>query len=182
MEKYLFKNWVTLPFKKKSFEGQLDRYAKVCVVSIDNPDKVIDIIPLYGKKYNTGIGRIIKLIYDIEQKVPLDNESKRLWDFLQKPMVGKFEEIKSRHGPLFRRFTPDEVKYGICPATEEYKPEIGENGMVKVYNTMKVFTRYTFDSEFCKYNYTRGWSPNEMYYRYFGYRYIPISQLAVPVV
>lgn len=29
MEKYLFKNWKTFPIKNKSFDGQMDRFAKV---------------------------------------------------------------------------------------------------------------------------------------------------------
>ena len=181
MEKYFFKNWKTFPFKKKSFEGQLSRYAKVCVVSVNNPDIVMDIIPIYGEKYNSGLGRVIKLIYDIELKVPLDSESNRLLALLQKAVVGQFEEIISLHGPLYHKFTPDEAKYGLCLNTEVWKPERDEAGKVKVYNTMKVFTQYMFDADFGTYNYVSGWSPNQMYYKYFGYRYLPISQLKVSI-
>ena len=182
MEKYLFKNWKTLPFKKKSFEGQLSRYAKVCIVSIDNPDKVIDIIPIYGEKYNTGLGRLIKLIYDIELKVPLDSESNRLLALLQKPIEGKFEEIKSLHGPLYHQFTPDEAKFGLCLAAEVWKAERDESGKVKIFNSMKVFTASYYDSDLGKYNYINGWFPNQMYYKYFGYRYLPISELKEPIM
>lgn len=181
MGKYLLKNWKTYPFKKKTFEGQLGRYAKVCIVSIDNPEKVLDIIPIYGEKYNSGLGRVIKLFYDIELAVPLDNESNKLWTLLQKPIEGKFEEIKSLHGPLFRRFTPDEAKYGLCLATDVWKPERDENGKVRVYNTMMVFTQYMYDSDIGTYSYVPGWFPNQMYYKYFGYRYLPISQLGEPL-
>ncbi len=177
MEKYLFKNWKTFPFKKKSFEGQMGRFAKVCIASIDNPEKILDIIPLYGKKYDSGIGRVIKLIYDIELKVPLDSESKNLLVLLQKPIEGKFEEIKSLHGPLFRQFTPDEAKYGLCTANDVWKPEREESGIIKIYNTMKVFTQHRYDPDFESYNYVHGWFPSDMYYKYFGYRYLPISHL-----
>lgn len=181
MEKYFLKNWKTFPFKKKSFEGQLGRYAKVCVVSANNPDVVIDIIPIYGEKYNTGLGRVIKLIYDIELNVPLDSESNKLLARIQRPVLGQFEEIKSLHGPLYHQFTPDEAKYGLCLNTDVWKPEKDEVGKVKVYNTLKVFTQYMFDSDFNSYNYASGWSPNQMYYKYFGYRYLPISQLNVSI-
>ena len=177
MEKYLFKNCKTYPFKKKSFEGQLGRYAKVCIVNVDNPEKIIDIIPIYGEKYNKGLGRVIKLFYDIELNVPLDSESNRLLAFLQKPIEGKFEEVKSLHGPLYRQFTPDEAKYGLCHANDVWKPERDENGKVKLYNTMKMFTQYMYDPDLGAYNYVPGWFPNQMYYKYFGYRYLPISQL-----
>lgn len=181
MEKYLFRNWKTHPFKKKSFEGQLGRYAKVCIVNVDNPEKVIDIIPIYGEKYNKGLGRVIKLFYDIEINVPLDSESNRLLAFLQKPIEGKFEEVKSLHGPLFRQFTPDEAKYGLCLANDVWKPETDEYGKIKVYNTIKVFTQHMYDPDFGTYNYVSGWFPEQMYYKYFGYRYLPISQLRVSV-
>lgn len=51
MEKYLYKYWQTFP-KYNSIDGQLDRFAKVCVVSVSNPQKVLDIIPIWGKKMN----------------------------------------------------------------------------------------------------------------------------------
>lgn len=177
MSKFLFKNWKTSQFKKKSFEGQLGRYAKVCIVSVDNPETVLDIIPIYGEKYNSGLGRVIKLFYDIELKVPLDSESNRLLSLLQEPIDGKFEEVKSLHGPLFRKFTPDEAKYGLCLSADVWKPERDQGGKVRVYNTMKVFTQYIYDPDFDTYNYVPGWAPEQMYYKYFGYRYLPISQL-----
>ena len=66
MEKYLFKNWATFPFRRISFEGQMDRYAKVCVVSVDNPQRVLDIIPIYGKEKSSGLCDIINLIISVQ--------------------------------------------------------------------------------------------------------------------
>lgn len=181
MGKYLLKNWKTFTFKNSSFEGQLDRYAKVCIVSVDDPERVVDIIPIYGKKYSVGHGRIIKLFYDIEQGTILNKESQKLLLALQKPIEGKFEEIKSKNGPLFHQFTPDEAEYGLCSNSEVWKPERDENGKVKVYNSMRVFTQYMYDPDLGKYNYVNGWFPHQMYYKYYGYRYKPLSMLTEPI-
>lgn len=182
MAKYLFKNWETQPFKDISFEGQFDRYAKVCIVSVDNPETIVDIIPIYGKMDDIkGFKQIIQLIHYQEQGIPLDNESRRLLLSLQKPFEGGFEEIKSMHGSLFRQFTPDEAKYGLCPVNKVWKPERDENGKIKVYNTMKVFTRFTEIPDIGTRIYVNGWFPHQMYYKYFGYRYCPISQLREPL-
>lgn len=175
MEQYYFKNWKTYPFKKKSFEGQLDRYAKVCIVSVAKPNEVIDIIPIFG------LGRIIKLIHDIELSVPLDIESKQLLNTLQRPIVGQFEEINSMHGPLFHQFTPDEAKYGLCPEDDIWKPKRDKNGNVKVYNTIKVFTMYKYDRELGIYQIAPGFAAYEMYDNYVPYRYKPISMLTEPM-
>ena len=142
MEKYLFKNWATFPFKRKSFDGQMDRYLKVCVVSIDNPTKVLDIIPIYGNENSSGLRDIINLIYNLENGVTL---------------------------------------YGLCSEHDVWKPERDINGKVIEYNSMRVFTMSLYDSDFGVYNYANGWFPSQMYYKYFGYRYLSISQLTEPI-
>ena len=181
MGKYLFRNFATFPFKKKTFEGQMDRYAKLCVVSVDNPQKVLDIIPIYGRDGNAGMGDIIKLIYDIELGKQLDDDSQHLLADLSKPVEGMFEEVKSLHGPLFHQFTPDEAKYGLCPAFSVWKPERDENGKVKLFNSFKVFTLIVNNAKLKLPHYAAGWSPNQMYYKYYGYRYKSLSELTEPV-
>lgn len=181
MDKYLLTNWSTCPFKKKTFEGQMDRYAKVCVVSVANPQKVLDIIPLYGKVNNTGFSDIIKLIYDIERGIPLDDASKEILESLQMPVWGQFVEVNSQHGPLYRQFTPDEAKYGLCSIHDVWQPERDINGKVIEYMFIKVFTIISNNFDFGKLDYLSGWSPNKMYYKYYGYRYLPISMLKEPV-
>lgn len=180
MEKYYFKNWKTYPFKKKSFNGQLDRFAKVCIVSVEKPNEVIDIIPIYGENNDKRFESIIKLIHDIELNIPLDIESKKLLNTLQRPIVGQFEEFKSLHGPLFHQFTPDEAEYGLCSERDVWKPERDENGNVKEYNAIKVFTMYSYDSEFGSYYINPEFTAQKMYYKYLYYRYKPISMLNEP--
>lgn len=180
MEKYYFKNWETFPFKRKSFDGQMDRFVKVCVVSVENPQKVLDIVPIYGNEKSSGLRDIIKLIYDKERGIALDNESIQLLKKLEEPILGKFDEVKSLHGPLFHQYTPDEAKYGLCSSLDVWKPERDSHGIVKEYMSMRVFTVSSYDPDFGKYNYVNGWFPNQMYYKYFGYRYKPISLLAEP--
>lgn len=181
MEKYYFKNWKTFPIKNKSFDGQMDRFVKVCVVSINNPDKVLDIIPIFGKESLSGLRDIIRLIYDKERGIELDQKSNNLLQYLQKPIIGQFEEIKSMHGPLFHKFTPDEAEYGLCSKYDVWKPERDNQGKVIEYMSMKVFTLMHYDSDLGKYNFAAGWFPSQMYYKYYGYRYLPISQLKEPV-
>jgi len=181
MGKYLFRHFATFPFKRKSFDGQMDRYAKVCVVSVDNPQKVLDIIPIYGRDGNAGMGDIIKLIYDIELGKQLDDESQRLLAGISKPVEGKFEEVNSLHGPLFHQFTPDEAKYGLCPTFSVWKPERDANGKVKLFNSFKVFTLIVNDPDLKISHYAAGWFPNQMYYKYYGYRYKSLSELTEPI-
>lgn len=158
----------------------MDRFAKVCVVSIHNPQKVLDIIPIYGNEKNAGLRDIIKLIYDCERGIILDDESTRLLRAIQEPFLGQFEEVKSLHGPLFHQFTPDEAKYGLCSENDVWRPERDNNGKVKEFMTMKVFTMGLYDSDFGKYNYANGWSPSQMYSKYYGYRYLPLQKLTEP--
>lgn len=181
MEKYLLKNWTTFPFKRKTFDGQMDRFAKVCVVSLENPSKVLDIVPIYGNENSSGLRDIIRLIYDIEKGKTIGNDAKQLLSALQEPVLGKFESVESLHGPLFHQFTPDEAKYGLCSANDVWKPERDNQGKVKEYLNMKVFTIINYDSEFGKFNYANGWSPSQMYYKYYGYRYLPFSKLTEPI-
>lgn len=182
MEKYIFKNWATFPFKRKTFDGQMDRFLKVCVVSINNPKKVLDILPIYGNEKSSGLRDIIKIISDRERGKALDKDSIELLKKLKEPILGQFEEVKSLHGPLFRQYTPDEAQYGLCSEQDVWKPERDSHGKVKEYMSMKVFTVSYYDSDFGKYNYVNGWFPNQMYYKYFGYRYKPISMLTEPMV
>lgn len=170
MEKYFFKNWATFPFKRKTFDGQMDRFVTVCVVNAETPQKVLDIIPIFGKL-------IVNLIYDWERGIQLDNESSELLKTLHNPIEGQFEEIKSKDGPLFHRFTPEEVKYGLCPASLIWKQERDQEGKVKVYESIKVFTQYEYYSDIGKYDYANGWFPDQMYKKYYGYRYLPISKI-----
>lgn len=171
MGKYKMINWQTLPFKRKSFEGQPDRYAKCCIVSVDNPHKVLDIIPLFGPE------QFIKIVYDCEQGI-----GKEKWVHkLEKPIDGEFIEVKCHNGPLFHRFTKDEARYGLCNEQDVGKAERLDNGKVKVYHSIKVFTCFEFNEVIGKKQYCNGWSPDQMYDKYLGYRYIPISDLTEPL-
>lgn len=159
----------------------MERFVKVCVVNADNPNKVLDIVPIYGNEDSPGMRDIIRLIYNVERGTAIDDDSKKLLKEIQKPLSGEFVEIKSLHGPLFRQFTPDEAKYGLCSEHDVWKPERDSHGKVKDYVSMKVFTISLFDSDFGKYNYVNGWFPHQMYYKYFGYRYKPLSMLTEPI-
>lgn len=174
MKKFKFVHWRTFPIKKESFKGQYNRFALTCVVSVDSPEKVIDVIPIFGKN-NDRNERIIKLIYNKERNIHLDEESEKLWDFLQRPVYGKFVEEKSMHGPLFRIYTQSEADHDLCPVSMVGKPERDENGKIKEYATMKIFTWMIYDSG--KWRPIYGWFPQQRYYLYFGHRYHPISQL-----
>lgn len=181
MEKYLLRNWTTFPFKRKSFDGQMDRFVKVCVVSPEDPSKVLDIVPIYGNENSSGMRDIIRLIHDKERGYPIDDDAKKLLSSLKEPVFGQFECVKSLHGPLFHQFTPDEAKYGLCSVNDVWKPERNNQGKVKEYTSMKVFTISYYDSDFGKFNYVNGWFPSQMYYIYFGYRYLPFSKLTEPI-
>lgn len=171
MGKYKLVNWQTLPFKRKSFEGQLERYTKCCVVGADNPDKVLDIIYLFG------FDRLTEVIHERE----LGIGKEKLIKELEEPIDGEFVEVESHSGPLFRRYLKDEALYGICSEHEVGKAERLDTGKVKVYHSIKVFTHYIIDDDIGKKEYINGWFPDQMYKRYFGYRYIPLSDLTEPL-
>jgi len=177
MEKYYLKNWKTYPFKEKSFEGQLDRFAIACVTSLKAPNLILDIVPVWGRDYSSGMGRFIKLIHEKELGNKLDRDSLEFMSYFSKPIDGEFIEIKSKHGPLFKIRTRNEAEYGLCNIDEINKPIRDTEGGVIIYNTMKVFTWSRYDSEFLQYNYVKGWFPEDMYSKYFCYRYFPISML-----
>lgn len=168
MAKFLLTNWETVPFKKKSFEGQPDRFIKVCVASIDNPKQVLAIIPLFGIDE-----RYIKIVHDYELG------KRELPSYFNIPYDGEFEEVKSEHGPLYRVFTPDEAKYGICSPNEVGKVERLPNGKVKIYHSIRVFCRF-YVNKLGK-QYLNGWFPTQLYQRYFDYSYHRLSDLIEPL-
>ena len=178
MGKYIFTNWETVPFKKKSFEGQLDRFVKVCVVSVDNPQKVLFILPLYGKEGGGGFSHLVEVVRNHELRQ--DEKTKSHFSELLTPIEGEFVEIPSKHGPLYRIFTKDEARYGICALDKVGKVEREENGKVKVYHSIKVFCIYEEKKVFGK-QYVNGWFPEDWYYRFFGYNYRVLGDLTEPL-
>lgn len=171
MGKYKMINWQTIPFKRKSFKGQLDRYAKSCIVSVDNPQKVLDIIPLFGFE------QLIKIVQNMESGIDCEKWKAEL----EEPIDGEFVDIKSHNGPLFHRFTKEEAQYGLCKAQDVGKAERLDNRKVKIYHSIKVFTHYIYDENTGEKHYLNGWFPEQMYDLYMGYRYIPLSDLTEPL-
>ena len=168
MGKYMLTNWQTAPFRKKTFEGQLERYAKACVVSLDNPQQVLAVIPIFGN------AEIIDIVHGFELgKNELPSSMRKSFD-------GEFVEIPSLHGKLYRRFSLDEARYGICKPDMAWKAERDSNGKVRIYNTIKVFCLYKLVPILGK-QYLNGWFPNQLYYHYYGYNYHPLSNLSEPL-
>lgn len=168
MTKYIFTNWKTIPFKRKSFEGQHERFAKVCVSSLDNPQQILAVIPIFGNTH----------IIEIVHKYELGRGE--LPPFMKEPLEGEFVNVQSMHGPLFRRFSPDEAKYGICDSDKIWKAERDLTGKVNIYNSIHVFCLYKIKPILGK-QYLNGWFPNQLYYHYFGYNYLPLSNLTEPL-
>lgn len=179
MAKYLLTNWETIPFKRQSFEGQLDRYLKVCVASVDSPQQILLIMPLFGTKNRGGFAHLIEVVRNHE----LGQDEKSAFSFyeLLKPQEGEFVEVPSKHGPLYRIFTKDEAKYGICPINAVGKAERTASGKVKIYNSIRVFTPLIVDNETGEKVVVDGWRPEELYNRFFGYNYHILSDLTEPL-
>lgn len=178
MAKYIFTNWETVPIKRKTFEGQLDRFVKVCVASVDNPQKVLFILPLFGKENRSGFSNIIEVVRNHE--LGQDEKSRFSFTYLQKPVKGEFVEVPSKHGPLFRTFTKDESRYGLCAIDQVGKVERDVKGKVKIYHNIKVFCLYKENDVLGK-QYLSGWHPNDWYYRFFGYNYDILNNLTEPL-
>ena len=177
MAKYLFTNWETVPFKRKSFEGQLDRYIKVCVASVDKPQQVLMVLPLYGKNNGGGFTHLIEIVRNHE--LGQDENNKFLG--LLEPVEGAFVDVPSKHGPLFRLFTKDDAKYGICPNEYVGKVERTPTGKVKVYHSVRVFIIYGKDNETGNVCSLHGWFPEEWYYRFFFFFYKALTDLTEPL-
>ena len=175
MGKYILTNLETVPFKRKSFEGQLDRYLKVCIASVDNPQKVLLIMPLYGKSNGSGFCNIINTV----RRHELGQDDGDYYNLLE-PIDGEFVDVPSMHGDLYRVFTPDEAKYGICSPDKVWKAERLSTGKVKVYKSIRVFCHYNVDRFFGK-QYVSGWFPQELYYRFLGYNYLKLADLTEPL-
>ena len=179
MGKYIFTYLETVPFKKKSFEGQMDRFLKVCIASANNPQKVLFVLPLYGKQNGGGFRGLIEVVRNHE--LGQDQKSEFPFSELLKPADGEFVDVPSLHGPLYRVFTKDEAKYGICPEEKVGKIERTPDGRVKIYHHIKVFSLYAFDDDTGEKTYLDGWFPNDFYYRFFGYNYHRLSDLTEPL-
>jgi len=108
------KKWKTFPFREKSFEGQLDRFAIAAITSVKAPNVIIDIVPVWGRSYNGGMGKYINLLHQREQGYELDRKSLEFMSYLSKPINGEFVKVKSLLGPLFRIHTSMEAEYGLC--------------------------------------------------------------------
>lgn len=177
MEKYLFTNWETVPFKGKTYDWQLDRYLKVCVASVDNPQKVLCVLPLFGSNRGNSFKPYIEIVRNHE----LGKDDKNEFSFLSEPVDGEFIEVPSKHGPLFRVFTKDDAKYGMCHPNSVGKVERTSDGKVKIYHSIKVFTVYKKDEDFGKMVIMPKWFPEKWYYRFFGYNYHVLSDLTEPL-
>ena len=175
MAKFLFTNWETVPFKRKSFEGQLDRYAKACIASVDNPQRVLFILPFFGKCF----AHLIEIVRNHE--LGLDGDAELNFKKLLSPRDGEFVEIPSMHGPLFRVFTADEAKYGICSKEDVGKVERTPTGKVKIYHSIKIFSRFRLDKQTGEKHILYGWYPEDWYHRFFGYNYRILSDLTEPL-
>ncbi len=177
MEKYYLRNWRTFPFKEKSFEKQLDRYAIATVRSVNNPNIILDVVPIWGRNLYGGMGKLIDLIYQKEQGFKLDNESLQFMSNYNKPIDGEFVEMKSYHGPLFRIYRRPEAEYGLCSIDKINKPERDAEGNIKIYDTIKVFTWSRYEPESQEFQHVKGWLPDDMYSKLFCYRYFPMSMI-----
>ena len=179
MAKYLMTNWETVPFKRKSFEEQLDRYLKVCVASVDNPQQVLMILPLFGKKNRGGFTDLIEVVRNHE--LGQDDKSPFPFSALLIPQEGEIVDVPSKHGPLFRIFTKDDAKYNMCSIDEVGRVERIATGKVKIYNSIRVFTPFCYDNETGEKVVLDGWWPEDWYYRFFGFNYRMLSDLTEPL-
>ncbi|MBQ6186671.1 MAG: hypothetical protein IJK49_01825 [Prevotella sp.] len=170
MNRYCLTNWKTSPFREKSFEGQLDRFAIACVVSADNPNRVLEVVPIFRRESNYGLAKIIGILHKKELGLTLDEQSLKLLNELSKPIWGDFVEMGSIHGPLKRMYTREEADCGLCTPDNVGKYELNTDGSVKEYNSIKVFTMKDIDG-----SYLKGWCPDDMYSRYIYHRYFPIN-------
>lgn len=177
MGKYVFTNLETVPFKTKKYDWQLDRYLKLCIADVDNPQKVLFVLPLYGKQNGRGFSKIIEVVRNHE--LGQDQKSKFHFSDLMRPVDGEFVDVPSMHGPLFRVFTKDEAKYGMCSKMNVGKVERNHDGKVKIYHHIKVFSLYSTDDG--EKTYLNGWFPQDLYYRFFGYSYHKLSDLTEPL-
>jgi hypothetical protein len=179
MAKFLLTNWETVPFKKKSFEGQLDRFLKVSIATVDNPQKVLLTLPLYGNDYGGGFSHLIELVRNYE--VGKEEKSKIPFEELLQPIDGEFVDIPSKHGPLYKTYTKDDAKYGLCSKEFVGKAERTPTGKIKIYHTIKVFTPLIINNETGQKEIISGWSPEKLYYRFFGYNYHILADLTEPL-
>ena len=177
MPLYKLINWKTFPFKRKSFEGQLDRYVKTCVVSVDNPHKVLLVLPLYGKENGGGFGQLINIVRNHELGQGDETEFLKL----SRPINGEFVEVPSKDGPLFRIFTKDEAEFGICSRDDAGKVERDRNGKVKIYHSIRVFCHCYEVSKIPNRKYVPGWYPDDLYHRFYGFNYHMLSDLTEPL-
>ncbi len=172
MGHYLITKMETCQIRKKSFEGQLDRFLKIVIASADNPNQALAIVPLFGKIDGSGFTEIINKVHQYEQETSLNEK-------LPIQIDGEFEEVQSKHGALCREFTADEAKYGICNANDVGKVERTSDKKVRIYKSIRVFTRYNIISGIKIY--IPGWSREKMYYKYYGYNYFKLSDLTEPL-
>ena len=176
MKKFILTNWQTVPLYKK-YDWQLDRYIKVCVVDADNPQKVLFIVPLFGDNTGGGFSHLIEFVRNYE----VGNQTNHPFSDLLEPVDGEIVDVPSLNGPLFRVFTKDEARYGICRKEDVGKVERTPTGKVKIYHSIKVFTIYIKDNETGNIEPLSGWEPEQMYRRFFGYNYRILSDLTEPL-
>lgn len=179
MAKYLLTNWETVPFKKKSFDGQLDRYLKVCVASFENPQQILFIIPLFGTKNGGGFADLIEVVRNHE--LGRDEQSHFSFKELLTPQEGELVDVPSKHGPLFRVFTKDDARYNMCSINDIGRAERTATGKVKIYNSIRVFTLLHVDNETGEKVVLDGWRPDDLYNRLFRYNYRVLSDLTEPL-
>ena len=129
MELYILKNYRTRRFSRKSFDSQSKYFIVADLFRADKPNRILGVIAYWGSEE--------------EDQVRKAEESKTLLPkSFYEPFYGKFEDVKSEV-PLLRFYTADDTYCGFCKKEDEGKFLSNPDGSYKVYNSIKVFCRYS---------------------------------------
>lgn len=126
---YRLKNFQTRHFSRRSFNEQHDYFVVADVYSASKPDSLLAIVPIWQKR---TYGNIIDQIRNHEVKgTPIPDE-------LYQPVPGEFVNYKWPK-PLYRIWTEDDVRLGLCSPNKvgHYRQNI--DGSYKIFSTVKVF-------------------------------------------
>lgn len=125
MDKYLFINFRTRKFYRKTFEEQSENYVVADVVLEKNPSQILDVVAFWGHEYDEAVRRFELYGEPLPQS-------------FHKPFYGEFVSVPSET-PLLRKLTKDDVHRGLCSVNDIGSYVCNPDGSIRFFYQIKVF-------------------------------------------
>ena len=125
MEKYMLVNYRTRSFSQKTFEGQSDFFVVADVVSANEKEKVLEVVPIWNNAYL----EMVQLAHMTGEPIP---------KLFKDSFYGEFSYYPNEK-PLYRKYTHEDAYRGLCDNNSIGNFVHNLDGSIRVFNSIIVF-------------------------------------------